>query len=100
MAVASASGSIMSAVLRLSIAALGVSRLDEAVELRGSNANAAAGELPQIALDDALRICLVFRDGRSGALRASGRALAGSFALEAGGVTIEAQRRTPKTPCR
>jgi hypothetical protein len=51
---------------------------------------AAAKELPQIALDDALRVCLVFRDGdRERYERAAVRWL-GRFALEARGVTIEA----------
>jgi hypothetical protein len=50
---------------------------------------AAALELPQIALDDALRVCLVFRDGdRDRYERAAVRWL-GRFALEARNVTIE-----------
>ncbi len=54
---------------------------------------AAARELPQIALDDALRICLVLRDGdRERYERAAVRWL-GRFALEARAVTIEALRR-------
>lgn len=53
---------------------------------------AAARELPHIALDDALRICLVLRDGdRSHYERAAVRWL-GRFALEAHGVTIDALR--------
>ena len=48
----------------------------------------AARELPQIALDDALRICLVLRDGdRVRYERAAVRWL-GRFALEARAVTI------------
>jgi hypothetical protein len=47
-----------------------------------------ARELPQIALDDALRICLVLRDGdRDRYERAAVRWL-GRFALEARAVTI------------
>jgi hypothetical protein len=53
---------------------------------------AAAHELPHIALDDALRICLVLRDSdRSRYERAAVRWL-GRFALEAHGVTIDALR--------
>ncbi len=53
---------------------------------------AAALELPQIAVDDALQICLVFRDGdRERFERAAVRWL-GRFALEARNVTIEALR--------
>jgi hypothetical protein len=48
----------------------------------------AARELPQIALDDALRICLILRDGdRSRYERAAVRWL-GRFALEARAATI------------
>ena len=54
---------------------------------------AAAHELPHIALDDALRICLVLRDSdRVRYERAAVRWL-GRFALEAHGVTIEALRQ-------
>jgi hypothetical protein len=50
---------------------------------------AAALELPRIALDDALRICLVLRGGdRDRYERAAVRWL-GRFALEARGATIE-----------
>ena len=49
---------------------------------------AAARELPRIALDDVLRICLV-RDGGPGPLPASRRPLARRFALEARDVTTE-----------
>lgn len=53
---------------------------------------AAAQELPRVALDDALRICLVLRDGdRDRYERAAVRWL-GRFALEARGVTIDAIR--------
>jgi hypothetical protein len=49
---------------------------------------AAARELPQIGLDDALRICLILRDGdRTRYERAAVRWL-GRFALEARAVTI------------
>jgi hypothetical protein len=50
---------------------------------------AAARELPRIALDDALRICLVLRDGDPDRYqRAAVRWLA-RFALEAHDVTVE-----------
>jgi hypothetical protein len=53
---------------------------------------AAARELPHISLDDALRICLVFRNGdRQRYERAAVRWL-GRFALEARGVTIDTLR--------
>jgi hypothetical protein len=53
---------------------------------------AAARELPHISLDDALRICLVFRTGdRQRYERAAVRWL-GRFALEARGVTIDTLR--------
>lgn len=61
--------------------------------LRTGNANvvvAAARELPQIALDDALRICLVFRDGDPDRYERAAVRWLGRFALEARGVTIEA----------
>lgn len=57
------------------------------------NANlviAAALELPQVALDDALRICLVFRDGDPERYERAAVRWLGRFALEARGVTIEA----------
>jgi hypothetical protein len=50
----------------------------------------AARELPQIALDDALRICLVFRDGDPDRYERAAVRWLGRFALEARGVTIEA----------
>jgi hypothetical protein len=54
---------------------------------------AAARELPHIALDDALRICLVLRDSdRARYERAAVRWL-GRFALEAHAVTIDALRQ-------
>lgn len=54
---------------------------------------AAARELPSIKLDDALRICLLLRDGdRDRYERAAVRWL-GRFALEARGVTIDALRQ-------
>ena len=61
--------------------------------LQTGNANlviAAALELPQIALDDALRICLVFRDGDPERYERAAVRWLGRFALEARGVTIEA----------
>lgn len=59
------------------------------------NANlviAAAKELPQIALDDALRICLTFRDGDPERYERAAVRWLGRFALEARGVTIDALR--------
>ncbi len=51
---------------------------------------AAALELPQIALEDALSICLVFRDGDPERYERAAVRWLGRFALEARGVTIEA----------
>ncbi len=48
----------------------------------------AARELPQIALDDALRICLVLRDGDPGRYERAAVRWLGRFALEARAVTI------------
>jgi hypothetical protein len=56
------------------------------------NANlviAAALELPQVALEDALRICLVFRDGDPARYERAAVRWLGRFALEAQGATIE-----------
>jgi hypothetical protein len=53
---------------------------------------AAAGELPQIALDDALRICLVLRDGDPARYERAAVRWLGRFALEARNVTIDALR--------
>jgi hypothetical protein len=50
---------------------------------------AAARELPQIALDDALRICLVLRGGDPERYERAAVRWLGRFALEARGVTIE-----------
>jgi hypothetical protein len=50
---------------------------------------AAARELPQIALDDALRICLVLRGGDPDRYERAAVRWLGRFALEARGVTIE-----------
>jgi hypothetical protein len=50
---------------------------------------AAARELPQIALDDALRICLVLRTGDPGRYERAAVRWLGRFALEAHGATIE-----------
>jgi hypothetical protein len=53
---------------------------------------ATARELPRVGLEDALRVCLVLRDGeRERYERAAVRWL-GRFALEARGVTIEVLR--------
>jgi hypothetical protein len=48
----------------------------------------AARELPQIGLDDALRICLVLRDGDPGRYERAAVRWLGRFALEARAVTI------------
>jgi hypothetical protein len=53
---------------------------------------AAARELPRIALDDALRICLVLRDGDPGRYERAAVRWLGRFALEAHQVTIGALR--------
>jgi hypothetical protein len=53
---------------------------------------AAARELPQIALDDALRICLVLRDGDPDRYERAAVRWLGRFALEAIGVTIDELR--------
>src|SRR5436853_7796651 len=50
---------------------------------------AAARELPRVALDDALRICLVLRDGDPDRYQRAAVRWLGRFALEARGVTIE-----------
>ena len=50
---------------------------------------AAARELPRIALDDALRICLVLRDGDADRYQRAAVRWLGRFALEARDVTIE-----------
>ena len=50
---------------------------------------AAARELPQIALDDALRICLVLRTGDPGRYERAAVRWLGRFALEARDVTID-----------
>jgi hypothetical protein len=50
---------------------------------------AAARELPQIALDDALRICLVLRSGDPARYERAAVRWLGRFALEARGVTID-----------
>lgn len=49
---------------------------------------AAARELPQVALDDALQICLVLRDGDRGRYDRAAVRWLGRFALEARAVTI------------
>ena len=48
----------------------------------------AARELPQVALDDALRICLVLRDGDADRYERAAVRWLGRFALEAKAVTI------------
>src|SRR5437016_12230868 len=53
---------------------------------------AAARELPQIALNDALRICLVLRDGDPDRYERAAVRWLGRFAPEARGVTIDAIR--------
>ena len=50
---------------------------------------AAALELPRVALDDALRICLVLRGGDPERYERAAVRWLGRFALEARGVTIE-----------
>ena len=50
---------------------------------------AAARELPQIALDDALRICLVLRGGDPDRYERAAVRWLGRFALEARGATID-----------
>jgi hypothetical protein len=50
---------------------------------------AAAGELPQVALDDALRICLVLRGGDALRYERAAVRWLGRFALEARDVTID-----------
>ena len=52
----------------------------------------AAKELPQIDLDDALRICLILRDGNPDRYERAAVRWLGRFALEARGVTIDALR--------
>jgi hypothetical protein len=49
---------------------------------------AAARELPRVALQDALRICLVLRDGDPERYERAAVRWLGRFALEADGVTI------------
>ena len=53
---------------------------------------ATARELPRVPLDDALRICLVLRDGDPGRYQRAAVRWLGRFALEARGVTIHALR--------
>jgi hypothetical protein len=53
---------------------------------------AAAKELPQVGLEDALRICLVLRDGHAERYERAAVRWLGRFALEARGVTIGALR--------
>ena len=54
---------------------------------------AAALELPRIALDDALRICLVLRGEDAARYERAAVRWLGRFALEAQGVTIDDLRR-------
>lgn len=53
---------------------------------------AAARELPRVGLEDALRICLLIRDGDPERYERAAVRWLGRFALEAQGVTIEALR--------
>lgn len=53
---------------------------------------ATARELPHVALDDALRICLVLRDGDPEQYERAAVRWLGRFALEARGVTLDALR--------
>ena len=53
---------------------------------------AAARELPHVDLNDALRICLVLRDGDPEQYERAAVRWLGRFALEARGVTIDALR--------
>jgi hypothetical protein len=53
---------------------------------------AAAHELPYVALDDALHICLVLRDGDPERYDRAAVRWLGRFALEGRGVTLEAIR--------
>src|SRR5207302_11434835 len=57
----------------------------------------AALELPRIALDDALRICLVLRGGDPDRYERAAVRWLGRFALEARGVTIDALRLAADT---
>ena len=50
---------------------------------------AAARELPRVGLDDALRICLVLRDGDEERYERAAVRWLGRFALEAAGATID-----------
>jgi hypothetical protein len=54
---------------------------------------AAARELPRIALDDALRICLVLRNGDPGRYERAAVRWLGRFALEGRDVTVGDLRR-------
>jgi hypothetical protein len=68
-------------------------RFRRALEVGNPNlVHAAALELPRVALDDALRICLVFRDGDPERYERAAVRWLGRFALEARGVTIDALR--------
>jgi hypothetical protein len=49
----------------------------------------AARELPRISLDDALRVCLVLRDGDHGRFERAAVRWLGRFALEAKGATMD-----------
>lgn len=52
----------------------------------------AARELPRVGLEDALRICLLIRDGNRDRYERAAVRWLGRFALEAEGVTIDALR--------
>jgi hypothetical protein len=65
---------------------------------------AAARELPRISLDDALRVCLVLRDGDPDRFERAAVRWLGRFALEAQGVTMDDLRAAADAldalPCR
>lgn len=66
------------------------SRFRWALETRNLNlVVAAARELPQVSLDDALRVCLLLRDGHPDRFQRAAVRWLGRFALEARGVTID-----------
>jgi hypothetical protein len=53
----------------------------------------AAAELPRVGLQDALRVCLLLRDGDSDRFERAAVRWAGRFALEARGASLEAIAR-------
>jgi hypothetical protein len=54
---------------------------------------AAAAELPRVGLDDALRVCLLLRDGDPERFERAAVRWTGRFALEARNVSLEAIER-------